>query len=400
MNEQTKAEDFDVFAEETFGSAYDEFRRLRNECPMARSEGFGGFWMATRYEDVAKMLRDDNYITSVRNIVPGSSNLMRTPPLRYDPPEHTPYRRTLDRALSKGRVERLGPSIRKHSEDLLDEFIALGEGDYVELVGSKLPMLAFGDWMGMTDEQTQRMWELSRIYIRAFVAYDRPTVAECVEGFIEVARELIAHRRAHPRPAAECPVASLMEAERDGEVLMTEELLLNCVRQVLVVGMAAPPMIFASMIVHLCQNPDLFEQLRAMYREDKTVSARAMEEFVRLYTPYRGFARSSKTEVEWHGRTIVPGEAIALSFASANRDERMFENPDEFILDRPNIRKHLAFGAGAHQCAGMPIARLQMTIGLETLLEKVGTMELAGELKMSSMPEIGPIAVPIRVTAA
>jgi cytochrome P450 len=126
----------------------------------------------------------------------------------------------------------------------------------------------------------------------------------------------------------------------------------------------------------------------------------AVEEFLRLYTPYRGFARSARREVELHGRRIRPGEAIALVYASANRDESVFPEPDQFRLRRPNIRQHLAFGRGPHMCAGVALARQELRVALEELLRQTSHFEVCGELKMSGMPEVGPISVPLRLTAA
>jgi cytochrome P450 len=100
------------------------------------------------------------------------------------------------------------------------------------------------------------------------------------------------------------------------------------------------------------------------------------------------------------GRTIKPNEAIALAYASANRDESMFEDPDTFKLGRANISQHLAFGRGAHMCAGVPLARQQLRIAIEELLKKTRYFELCGGIKMSGMPEVGPISVPLRMRPA
>jgi cytochrome P450 len=125
----------------------------------------------------------------------------------------------------------------------------------------------------------------------------------------------------------------------------------------------------------------------------------AVEEFLRLYTPYRGFARTSRAEIQIHGRTIKPGEPIALVFASANRDPSVFEDPDTFKLGRANIHEHVAFGRGPHRCAGMALARLELKIGVERLLARTSHFEVCGPIVMSGMPEVGPISVPLRVTA-
>ena len=146
--------------------------------------------------------------------------------------------------------------------------------------------------------------------------------------------------------------------------------------------------------MHLSRDPQLQQQLRG----DLSLIPDAVEEFLRLYTPYRGFARSARHEVELHGRRIRPGEPIALVYASANRDETVFPEPDEFRLRRPNIRQHLAFGRGPHMCAGIALARQQLRIALEELLRQTSHFEVCGELKMSGMPEVGPISVPLRLT--
>jgi cytochrome P450 len=266
----------------------------------------------------------------------------------------------------------------------------------VEAVSSPLPALVFGDWMGLTPDQTKTLWGVARDYVKAFEAFDQGTVERAGAQLAALAAEVIADRRTNPRDPVVDPTSSLLEgSDADGNPF-AEDLLSGCVRQVLVVGLVAPPIVFGSIVVHLARNPELHAQLR----QDRSLIPAAMEEFFRLYTPYRGFARTSRTEVEIGGRTIRPGEGMALAYASANRDEAIFDDPDSFRLNRPNIGRHIAFGMGPHRCVGMPIARMEMTIGLETLVERTSRIELSGPIKMSAMPEIGPTSVPIRVTPA
>src|SRR5690606_13414964 len=141
-------------------------------------------------------------------------------------------------------------------------------------------------------------------------------------------------------------------------------------------------------------------KLQQQLRNDLSLVPDAVEEFLRLYTPYRGFARSARTEVELHGRKIKPDEPIALVYASANRDETVFPEPDAFRLRRPNIRQHLAFGRGRHMCAGIARARQELRIALEELLLQTSHFELCGPLQWSGMPELGPISVPLRMRPA
>jgi cytochrome P450 len=389
--------EYDPLTHETFASPHVEFARLRNECPVAHSESFDGFWLLSRYDDIVAVLQDsDNFITSVRNVVPGSSTTGRRPPLHLDPPEHTPYRKALERALSRARISALEPAIKRHSANLIDAFVAKGEGDFIEQVSSPLPALVFGEWMGLTDDQTQTLWEVARAYVKAWEAFDKQAVVLAGERLAGLAADVIADRRAHPRDPNVDPTSSLLAATGlDGEPF-PDVLLAGCVRQVLVVGLVAPPIVFGSIVVHLAQHPDLHDQLRA----DRSLIPHAMEEFFRLYTPYRGFARTSRTEVEIGGRTIRPGEPMALAYASANRDESRFNDPDTFQLKRPNIGDHIAFGMGPHRCVGMPVARMELSIALEALIDRCTRIELLADPVMSGMPEVGPISVKVRVTPA
>jgi cytochrome P450 len=100
--------------------------------------------------------------------------------------------------------------------------------------------------------------------------------------------------------------------------------------------------------------------------------------------------------VDFHGRTIRLGEPIALLYASANRDEAVFPAGDQFVLDRPNIKDHLAFGMGPHVCLGIPLARLELRIAIEELLKCTRHFELCGEVKQTRFPEVGALSVPLR----
>ena len=232
--------------------------------------------------------------------------------------------------------------------------------------------------------------------MKAWESFDKSSVAAAAAQLAEMAAEVIAERQREPRDPNIDPTSSLLAARDTQGQPFPDALLAGCVRQVLVVGLVAPPILLGSIAVHLSRDPQLQRQLR----EDPSLLPDAVEEFLRLYTPYRGFARSAKHDVILHGRKIRIGEPIALVYASANRDETVFPQPDEFRLHRPNIRQHLAFGRGPHMCAGIALARQELRIALEELLAQTSHFEVCGELRMSGMPEVGPISVPLRLTAA
>lgn len=391
------ADDYDPLAPETFDSPHRTFADLRRHCPVPHSDAYGGFWMLTRHADIRRVLADPiEFTTRFRNVVPGSSATGRRPPLHLDPPEHTPYRRAIDRALGRTRIEALRPVIEQHARQLLADFVATGGGDLVEGYSSPLPALVFADWLALNSEQSSLLWRTAQAFVKAWESFDVETVGRSSAILYDLARALIAARRSAPLGPERDPVSSLLQARDTEGKALPDEMLVGCVRQVLVVGLVAPPIFVGSVAVHLARDPALQERLR----RDPALIPAATEEFLRLYTPYRGFARTSLSGATFHGRMIPPGEPIALAYASANRDEAVFDRPDEFVLHRPNIREHLAFGAGPHRCAGMAMARVELQIAIRELLAATESFSLAGEVRMSGMPEVGPVYVPLAVRPA
>ncbi|HMI90719.1 MAG TPA: hypothetical protein VK509_05115, partial [Polyangiales bacterium] len=132
--------DFDALASETFDSPYALYAELRARCPVARSDAFGGFWALLRYDDVSSAAADSKtFITSVQNVVPKVAFTGRRPPLHFDPPDHTPYRRALNPLFSPARLSAIEPTIRAICADLLDPLIARGHADICTDFSSHLP---------------------------------------------------------------------------------------------------------------------------------------------------------------------------------------------------------------------------------------------------------------------
>jgi len=159
--------------------------------------------------------------------------------------------------------------------------------------------------------------------------------------------------------------------------------------------MVAPPILFGNIAVHLSRDKSLQNRLR----ENPSLIPSAVEEFVRLYVPYRGFSRTTSSPVELHGRTIHPKEPISMTYAAANRDPEVFADPHDFVLGRENVNKHLGFGRGRHRCAGMPLARMALQVGLKVMLEESLDWDIDGELQYAKMPEMGVVSCPVRIAS-
>lgn len=385
------AHDFDPLLPESFDSAHGDYQRLRAQCPVAHSEAWGGFWALMKHDDVAKAAADwQTFITSQQNVVPKVAFTGRRPPLHLDPPEHTPYRRALAPLFTEKRIARLEPVVRGICKALLAPMVARGGGDVCADYGAPMPVSVFAHWMNLDEEAIVALTDAGKRYNVAVQSADMETTKETSLLLYDMARAVVAQRRVAPLPVDEDATSALLAVRVDGEPL-PEEMIVGTIRQVLVVGLIAPSVVIGSIAVHLARHPDLQTQLRAQ----PELMPAAIEEFLRLYAPYRGFARTATCPVTIRDRTIPQGEPIALVYASANRDADVFDDPDSFRLDRPNMKDSLAFGRGPHNCVGAGLARLELRIAIEELLKAAPVFTLDGEPKPTRFPEIGALSVPI-----
>lgn len=386
--------DFKAQQAEGFDTAQQQYAQLRQRCPVAWSDDYGGFWALARHADVAQVLGDPaTYVTSVQNVVPKVAFTGRRPPLHLDPPEHTPYRAVLNPLLTPERVATLEPEVRSIVRHHLQPLLQAGQGDLCEAFAAQVPVRVFGHWMRLPPALEADLRTAAPAFVRAVQSADAEVMKSTSGVLYDMARALIALRHREPLNPAEDPTSAILAARINGQEPISDDMAVGMVRQVLVVGIVAPMVMMGNMAVHLSRHPALHTQLRQQPQH----SAAAVEEFLRLYTPYRGFARTARCPVQLGGRPISAGEPIALLYASANRDEAVFDRPDEFILHRPNLKDHLAFGRGPHYCAGAALARLELRVMLEELLAATTALELLAEPVMTPFPEVGPWQVKVRV---
>jgi cytochrome P450 len=358
---------------------------------VAWCEDFGGFWSFTKHADVAWAATDFKlFPNSVQNVVPKVAFTGRRPPLHLDPPEHTPYRAALNPLLSERKVARLEPRIREFCAELLDPMIAKGQGDLCEEFSSHLPIYVFAEWMKLPEDMVNPLRAAGRAFNFAVQDNIESLVKETSLALYTMARDLIALRRREPMDPDEDPTSALLAARHQGEPL-SDDLIVGCVRQVLMVGIVAPTVLIGSFGIHLSRDQALQQKLRA----DPGLWQAALEELLRLYTPYRGFARTASRDVEVRGCPIHKNQPIALVYASANRDEEVFPDPDRFVIDRPNMSESLAFGRGPHNCPGAALGRLELRIAMEELMARTSRFEVNGPIRPTRMPEIGALSVPM-----
>ena len=380
--------------EETFDSAHKDYAYLRENIPFPWSNSFGGFWAATTYEDVLAVTQNDElFSTATQNVVPHVPRSSRRPPLHFDPPEHTEYRKALDPVFRRTIVNSHREDYEANADDLVDQLFAANSPDAIRDFAAPFVLECFATFLGVSRELTQEIREIGVRYSFAIQDMDNEVIAESSARLYQIATEMYEQARESDVDPDTNLLASLHQAAIDPSNGITHTTAIATVRQLIVAGMGAPQAALGSCIVHLAKDLKLQQHLR---NTPDDLPA-AIEEFLRLYSPYRVFARTANEELTFHGRTVRKGEPIALIYPSANRDASKFKDPDSFILRRKG-NSHLAFGRGSHRCPAAALGRVELYIALERLLARTDSFELAGEIEMMNWLEYGPRSVPIRLT--
>jgi cytochrome P450 len=387
--------DFDPLAPEVLRDPHAAYAELRRSCPVAHSSRWGGFWLLSRYEDVTAVTRDhETFVNSVQNVVPAVTTTGRRPPLHFDPPEHTLWRKAMSSPFKGSTVIALEPKVRALTVELLAPLIARGQVELVAELTGVLPVLVLSAFLNapMADAP-ERIKQLSERFLRAFHGRDHAALERESRALYGIAQDLLAARKREPLDPQSDVASALLAMRVDGQPV-SDDLMQGALRQLLVAGHVAVTMALGSSAAHLARDHALQAQLRA----DPERIPHAVEEFLRLYTPNQAFCRTAKHEVELHGQRIAPREPIVVSYPSANRDSAVFDAPDELVFNR--AVKHIAFGNGVHKCPGEALARLELRVFLEELLRRTSSFSLNGEVELAQWPEHGPKTLPLSLQPA
>jgi cytochrome P450 len=372
-----RLDDIDLLDATVFAAGRDGavFKRLRDDAPLFWNDEPGdapGFWSLTRYADIEAVAKDPERFVNSKGTQIASRRAEGEGPAQIhnmDDPEHQVMRRILISTFSPKGVEALSQRVREVTAQLLDEALELGEFDFVKVVSSRLPLLVFAPMLGVPVEDAGLLLRWTNQ-----ISSEDPEYSAGPETAVAAREELYAYyhkltgrRRAERRDDV---VSTLVNAEVAGRPLRQDEL--DPYYLVLTVAGNETTRNLLTGSVHVLGERGLWPQLR-----DKRELRSGLEEMVRWVSPVVHMRRTAATDVELHGRTIREGDKVVLWYASANRDERVFHDPDEFILHRkPN--KHLGFAAGPHFCLGAHLARMEVRVFYQEILERDIHIELLG----------------------
>jgi cytochrome P450 len=373
--------------------------RLRRDSPV--TEVVPGVFYLARHADIIEVCRAPDTFRQGRFLpleldtrTPDQLNLGET-----DPPQHTGVRKVLGGLLSPPRVRGMEPFVRSVCDGLVDSFAGRGEADLIADLGVPLPGSVIGPLTGLPAECHGQLRRYSDDYM-ARVDPD-PDVArpagERVDAFDEVVRELIRERRR----AADRPddlLTGLVDCiGSDGAPLSEDKVLVHLTKDVIVGGTETTTHLIGNLFSNLCGTPGAY---RAVH-DDRDLVPVAVEETLRISGPVQILFRRPVADVTIRGTEIPAGSSVALGYASANRDEDVFAEPDTFSLHRgEDLRKsHFGFGFGIHLCVGAALARLEAVCALNAVLDRIPRMELAPGFEYRRVPFFmmrGPTRVDVR----
>ena len=367
---------------------YETFARLRREAPVAwideparpehGVEAGPGFWAVTRHADVDAVSRDQATFSSWRGTTflhdpkPHEVPLLRQMMLNMDPPEHTNLRRIVSRVFTPRAVAELVGSIEGYAATVVDRIAPNGEADFVEEVAAEMPLLVLADVLGIPGSDRHLLFD----WTNRLIGYDDPEFGGDEKQFRSAFAEMFAYAAEETEKKRATPGddvwSRIVNAEVDGERLTPGEL--DRFFQLLVVaGNETTRNHLTGGLYALSLHPDQWARLR----RDPDLLPRALDEVLRWWPPVIQFRRTATKDTTLAGQPIAEGDKVVIFYASANRDETVFDDPDRFDIDRdPN--PHLSFGIGPHFCLGATLAKLEARVMLTELFRRLPDLEVAG----------------------
>lgn len=402
----------------------DLFDRIRATTPVARVEPetpglFEPFWLVTRYDDVMRISKDNAaFLNNPRPVVfsfnqaiafsraATGSDMLVDSLVVFDAPIHPKYRKLTQEWFMPRSLARLEGELRELAARTVDNMIAAGpEVDFVKLVSGPYPLRVVMQILGVPEADELRMQMLTQ---QLFGGQDKDLsgtgmenmtpeqvvqlVAGAVKSFEDYFAALAEERRRNPTEDVASVIAN---ATVDGEPLPPRDM----AGYYIIVATAGHDTTSASTagaMQALSVDPEQYARVRA----DRSLLPGIVEEAIRWTSPVQHFMRTAAEDCEIGGQRIAKGDWLMINYVAANHDPAQFPDPRRFDAARsPN--RHLAFGAGAHQCLGLHLARLEMRILFEAILDRVAAVEPAGEARRATSTFVGGLkTLPLRITPA
>jgi cholest-4-en-3-one 26-monooxygenase len=376
--------DIDVLDPRFYDDPWDAYRWLRQHAPLhwdAKNE----LWVVSRHEDVVHVSRHPELFSAAEGVRPAVAAPMSI--ISMDDPEHTRQRRLINRGFTPAKVRELTAHMRELANQIIDEIAERGECDFVEDMAIHVPLIVIAELMGLDPDQRGRLYRWSDAMMAGdgHTDPDDPVLHGAAEAFGEFAlmcQTLIEERR---EQATDDIIGILTQADEQGALthggggsgtspngeLSNDDLLLFLALLV-VAGNETTRNALTGGLMALSRFP---EQRQRLIDEPDLMDT-AVDEIVRYVTPVLSFCRTVTEDHTYKGTELRAGQKVLMLYQSANRDEAVFDEPDELRLDRdPN--PHVAFGIGTHYCLGANLARAEIRVVFEELFRRISDIRVA-----------------------
>ena len=376
---------------------YPYYKRLRDEAPLYHNEELG-FWALSRHSDVLQGFRNSTTLSNKFGVSldpasrgPHASKTMSF--LAMDDPAHLRLRTLVSKGFTPRRIRELEPRVTEIATAHLDTALQSDTFDYVDEFAGKLPMDVISELMGVPepDRAQVRAWADGVMHRDEGVTDVPPAAVEASINLIVYYQEMVAERRKKPTDDL---TTALLEAEIDGDRLTDDEIL-GFMFLMVIAGNETTTKLLANAAFWGHKNPD---QLTGVYSDLERVPL-WVEETLRYDTSSQILARTVSGDLTLYDTTIPDGDVLLLLPGSAHRDERVFENPDDYLIGREIGSKLMSFGSGAHFCLGAHLARMEARVALTELFKRIRGYEVdeANAVRVHSSNVRGFAHLPITV---
>ena len=376
------------------GELFNWGARLQRDSPIARSDAYGGFWVASRFDDITAIMRDtETFICAQRITLPPQKSPVPVIPLESDEPDHFFYRSVMAPFLTPKAVREYDAQIRAIVKDALDAIIKRGEGDAVADFAARIPTRAMAMVFGFTESDAYGFDKGFTDLVNAAGSGDIERQMKAVNDFKVFLLEKMDERRGDT--SGNDFVSAIMRHEVNGRKT-TEDECLGLMWSAAGGAIDTTKHSIGHVVRELAVNP----HIRRKLIDDPSLIPAAVEENLRMNAAAFMTARYVNKDISFGGANMKQGDRVLLVYGWANRDDAAFIDPNEMRLDR-TPSKHLTFGHGIHTCVGLHLARLELKIAIEELVTRIPDYELVN-------PEARPIlhggmmwgydSLPIRLT--
>ena len=364
---------------------WDRYRWMRDNAPVYwDASADGGLWGVTRYDDIMSIAKNPDVFCSGKSSRPERGSWIPSM-INLDEPQHKRRRNIVNRGFTPRRVQDQERKLRELTTQLIDDVIELGECDFVRDIARWIPMVAIGDMLGVEPEDRAQLLEWSDWMLGGGEIADvmddeerRAKQSSYTQGYFEYQAKVIADRRVNPRDDL---VSMLVTGEIGGHSLNDEEFLQESLL-ILIGGDETTRHVMTGGLEQLILHPDQKQKLI----DDHSKTLIAVEEMLRFVSPIVNMNRTVTQDTELHGEKLAEGDRVLLLYPAGNRDDRVFEDPEGFNLERwPN--RHVAFGGyGVHHCLGASLARLELKILFEEVLARMPDIRFASDEPLKRRP--------------